>query len=237
MKVGLLVVATRDYKSYIPTLVGSAQTFLFPEDDLTVHLFTDAEAPSGRDRRGRIAHHPIPPHGFPEATLYRFAFFHDAAEEITEDVLYYIDVDCLYVGEVGEEALPNACGLVAVRHHHFPPWQGTFEEDPRSTAYTPPALQETYVVGGSWGGTREAVLAACATLAANVETDRRAGICAVWHDESHWNRYVAERPVKILPDLYCYPEHLDPPPEAKILCLVKPPEVQERNRKSTPTFG
>lgn len=237
MKVGLLVVATRDYKPYIPALVGSAQTFLFPSAELTVHLFTDDVTPTGLDRRGRIMHHPIPPHGFPEATLYRFAFITDVADQIAEDVLYYVDVDCKLVGLVTDEALPNESGLVAVRHHHFEPWQGTFETDERSTAFTPPELRETYVVGGVFGGAHDALLGACATLAANIETDVRNGICAVWHDESHWNRYVADRGVKVLPDLYCYPEERDPPSDARLLCLVKPAEMQERNRQSKLTFG
>jgi len=237
MNVGLLVVATRDYKSYIPGLVASAQTYLFPGDDLTVHLFTDDVVPSGLDRRGRVVHHPVPSFGFPEATLYRSAFISDVAEHIGEDVLYHVDVDCRFVGEIGAEALPDESGLVAVRHHSYGPWEGTFETSPQSTACTPAEMRETYVVGGVSGGAHDAYLGACRTLAAGIETDTRNRVCAVWHDESHWNRYVAERGAKILPDAYCYPEELGSAPDAKILCLVKPAEVQERNRLSTLTFG
>ena len=237
MKVGLLVVATRDYKSFLPVLVGSAQTFLFPGADLTVHLFTDDLVPTGLDRRGRVVHHPIPPHGFPEATLYRFAFYADVADQFTEDVLYCVDADMRFINEIDDEALPDDSGLVAVRHHHFESWKGTFETNPHSTAYTPDRLRETYVVGGFWGGNHGEFTTACTVLAAGVETDRRNGICGIWHDESHWNRYAAIHRAKILPDLYCFPEERDPPPAAKLLCLVKPADWQERNRLSRPTFG
>ena len=39
-----------------------------------------------------------------------------------------------------------------------------------------------------------------------IEADRQNGLMAVWHDESHLNRYLHAHPPKRLTPAYCYPE-------------------------------
>ena len=44
------------------------------------------------------------------------------------------------------------------------------------------------------------------TLRDAIEADRANGVTAVWHDESHLNRYLRAHPPKRLTPAYCYPE-------------------------------
>ena len=40
-----------------------------------------------------------------------------------------------------------------------------------------------------------------------IDSDLKKNIIAVWHDETHWNKYLSETlPSKILTPSYCYPE-------------------------------
>lgn len=45
---------------------------------------------------------------------------------------------------------------------------------------------------------------------------------AVWHDESHWNRYcIDHKPTTILSPSYCYPESWNLPYKKRLLALDK----------------
>jgi hypothetical protein len=45
-------------------------------------------------------------------------------------------------------------------------------------------------------------------LAKDIKVDDERGVMAVWHDESHLNRYLATHPpAKVLGPEYCYPEN------------------------------
>ena len=58
-----------------------------------------------------------------------------------------------------------------------------------------------------------------------IDQDDKNGIVAVWHDESHLNRYLSETfaldQLKTLTPSYCYPESWNLPFKKKILALDK----------------
>jgi len=49
-------------------------------------------------------------------------------------------------------------------------------------------------------------------LRERIAHDEHRGITAIWHDESHWNRYLIDVPTDIeLAPLYCSPESWNTP--------------------------
>jgi hypothetical protein len=55
-----------------------------------------------------------------------------------------------------------------------------------------------------------------------IKKDSDNGIMAVWHDESHLNRYfIDHKPTTILSPSYCYPESWKLPFHKRILMLDK----------------
>jgi hypothetical protein len=72
-------------------------------------------------------------------------------------------------------------------------FSGEWEESPQSTAYIPPLKRRRLVHGAVWGGTRRQVIEMCTELNDAVNEDLKRKYVAVWHDESHLNRYFSAR--------------------------------------------
>lgn len=102
------------------------------------------------------------------------------------------------------------------------PDEFSYDRNPKSQAYIPFGQGEKYFQGGLQGGTRKAFLEACKILNRAVEIDRENGVIALWHDESHWNKFLLGRQdIKILSPAYLFPEGCDSPITPKIIVLDK----------------
>ncbi len=62
-------------------------------------------------------------------------------------------------------------------------------------------------MGGFNGGTTTGFKHLIDTITHNTEVDEKNGVMAVWHDESHLNRYLYDKKLLILPPMYGYPEN------------------------------
>ena len=86
----------------------------------------------------------------------------------------------------------------------------------------PPGYGKAYYAGGFNGGRAKRYLQMAKELARRIDCDTAKGITAVWHDESHWNRYLAEHePTVVLTPAYCYQEELQMPFQRKLVALKK----------------
>jgi histo-blood group ABO system transferase len=100
--------------------------------------------------------------------------------------------------------------------------RGTPETSPYSLACVRPHENMQYFAGGFNGGTSSEYLKMAKSLSDNIENDYSRGVIAIWHDESHINRYFIDNPpTKILSPSYCYAESWDLPFEKKLLALDK----------------
>ena len=136
------------------------------------------------------------------------------------DYLFYCDADMSFVNDVGDEILGD---LVVTTHPRMAMGlQGTFEENSVSTAFVPKEKRGNYFAGGFNGGKSEFFLKMSEHIKNNVNKDFLSNIIAVWHDESHLNKYMTENaPTVVLTPSYCYPESWNLPFEKKILALDK----------------
>lgn len=214
-RVGLLVIATGRYLTFADDLLDDLDRVVSPSSDVVVNLFTDAAPTAVKSVRARhrvdVQHVPVPELRWPEASLYRYELFNRAAQLIRGDVLVYLDADLRVRKDLTDLLDPTdwPAGMAAVRHPGFyRPRQvrprGTWETRRASQAYVPSWRRRRYVCGGVWMGTRDAVLATSEELAVRVHTDSQAGVTARWHDESHWNWWVAHHPVRLLDPAWCW---------------------------------
>jgi hypothetical protein len=230
-RIGLCIVCTGRYDRFLQPLLDSAEEWFFKGENYDVYLFTDAPQRPLEARRATIFPVAVEHHPFPWIAMQRYKFISEY-DGFRADNLFYIDVDMRFVGEVGEEILPDHRGLVATRHPGF--WKhgwGSKKTHPSSVAYVPPSKWYGYACGAFEGGTREAFVKASAEMWDNILRDaekaseigytQNNGILVDMADESHWNAYIKQHPVKLLPPSYCYPETWHIPFEKKILALRK----------------
>lgn len=187
------------YREYAKRMLASARKY-FPE--FMPFVWTDAHDdferahvyPSSPDRRG-----------YPNSTLYRYHEFLRARQLLAEfDQIFYLDADMEWVAPAGDIF---SDGITATRHPGFfvNNQSGSPEHREQSQAYL--SGNRFYYCGGFNGGNTHAYLDMAQTIVNAIDYDLRQGIVAVWHDESHMNRYLHHNPpAKVLSPSYCFPE-------------------------------
>lgn len=219
-KIGLLVIATGKYDVFIPPLYKSMKKYFMKDHEVKMFVFTDKEMPK-KDDLISLEHQHEP---WPNPTLKRYHVFDKYKNVLSNmDYLYYCDADMLFVDSVGDEILPdNENELIGTEHPGFYGGRrGTYETNPNSTAFVSNNEGKIYFAGGFNGGGSNSFLKMSETIKNNVDEDLKNGLVAVWHDESHINRYFIDNPPKILSPSYCYPESWSLPFEKKLLALDK----------------
>ena len=218
MSVGLLIIATNKYVSFLQPLIESADKFFLLNQEVTYFIFTnvDIDITSSRNVIKIYVDHK----DWPWMTLGRYKIFSDNSELLSRmDYLYYCDADMRFVGEVGDEILGDR---VATQHPGYYGKRGTPDTNKMSLAFVSPNEQMQYFAGGFNGGTTEEYLKMSKIISTNINIDYSKGIIAIWHDESHMNRYFIDNPpTVILSPSYCYGESMNIPFEKKILALDK----------------
>jgi len=241
MKVGIIFIGTFKYLDFLPNYYEAAEHFLFPEIEKQYYVFTDGDI--GGDIPDNMTVIPTEHLPFPYITLYRFDIIRKHLDAIESDCDYvlFMDADTRVVdkvefGEVFVKGKPltgvhHPCHALKMEPHtKFP---GELETNPASLACSKPGDDFTYYWQGClWGGKMKQVKTLVETLDHNTKVDESNGIIAVWHDESHLNRYFCDRADKVhtLSPSYAYPEVFqafmsDYPP--KIVHLAKENSVYQ----------
>jgi histo-blood group ABO system transferase len=217
--VGLLIIATNKYIDFLNPLLKSADEHFLKTHNVTYFVFTNKDISNLSSSR-KIVKISTEHKEWPWMTLGRYKIFSENKEILSKmDYLYYCDVDMRFVDEVGEEILNDR---VATQHPYLGGTRGTPETNRNSLACVHPHENMEYFAGGFNGGTSEEYLKMAHTISKNIEIDYNNGIIAIWHDESHMNRYFIDNPpTKILNPSYCYAEELNIPYSKKLLALQK----------------
>lgn len=217
-KIGLLIIATNKYTTFIEPLIKSADDNFLNNQEVTYFIFTDK--PLELISKRNINYINVEHKDWPWMTLGRYKIFSDSHDELSKmDYLYYCDADMRFVGVVGDEILSD---LVATQHPGYYGTKGTPETNPASLACVYPYEDMQYFAGGFNGGKSEDFLKMSKILSNNIDIDYSNGIIAIWHDESHMNRYfIDNKPTKILNPSYCYGESMNIPFERKLIALDK----------------
>ena len=227
MKICILNIATNKYIQFVEQLLESVEENFLNGHEISACVFTNHEIEEVSDnvKICQIDHEP-----WPIPTLKRYHYFLQQKEYLSQfDYIYYMDVDMRIEDKVGEEIFGD---LVATQHPGF--WwkdknQFSYERRPISSAYVPPGEGKMYYAGGFNGGKPEHFLKMAQEIVDNVNRDSDKGVTAVWHDESHMNRYLVSNPPTLeLNPSYCYPEAARSNPggwhvpfDAKIVALDK----------------
>ena len=224
MKIVILTIATNKYLQFVEKLYDDIAEKFCTDCEINCLLFTDHEVETSDNVRVHyIDHEP-----WPMPTLKRYNYFVKEKDFILEhDYCFYFDADMRIDHEVTKE---EVCDDLVVTLHGYqslhPPEQMSYERRPVSRAYVPFGEEGKYCAGGFNGGKTTEFIRMSEVIAYRVNKDLENDVVALWHDESHLNRYILDTPpTKVLDPTYCYAEEFIgsnyPYSPGKIIALKK----------------
>lgn len=211
-RVAVLYICTGNYYIFWKSFYESAERNFLPNLEKTYFVFTDHnELPySGSSNVEVIYQKRL---GWPDDTLMRFHMFLSIESQLTKfDYVFFCNANLLVISPVGEEILPNSDegGLCSLLHPGFFEEKDnkkyTYDRNPESLAYVPYGEGEQYYAGGFNGGMSQPYLKLIRCLAENIQMDKNNNVTALWHDESHLNKYFLNKKIKALSPVYGWPE-------------------------------
>ena len=176
------------------------------------------------------------PYSWPDATLLRYQIFSSQYSNMNADVLMHLDADMIFASNPWEKVRQLVANnqICLIRHPGF--WRsnglsrvsfylrhpltmykdlrmkiglggiGSWETRPQSKAFVPRKLRRLYFCGGTWFGPRQAIGEMLEELSAQVLEDKKIEIIAKWHDESHLNKWAAQKSFNTFSPELCFDE-------------------------------
>ncbi|KAK7802355.1 hypothetical protein U0070_018105 [Myodes glareolus] len=125
------------------------------------------------------------------------------------DYLVCADVDMKFRDHVGVEILSALFGTLHPGFYRSSREAFTYERRPKSRAYIPRDEGDFYYMGAFFGGSVVEVHHLTKACHQAMVEDQANGIEAVWHDESHLNKYLlSHKPTKVLSPEYMWDQQL-----------------------------
>lgn len=196
-KIGILYICTGKYNVFWKDFYQSCEKYFLLNNNKEYFVFTDSEEIYGEYENPKIHKIYQQSLGWPDNTLMRFKMFYGQKEKLSEfDYLFFFNANLLFTKPIDEEFLPVNENLLVVKHPGYYKadiYDVPYSRDKSSLAYIPIGEGQIYVQGALNGGKSGEFLKLIETLHFNILKDKENGIVAIWHDESHLNRYIYGR--------------------------------------------
>ena len=228
ISIGVLSIATNINIDYWEKMVISFDNKIQPDQKCSVHVFSD-QVERAKEVANKLANlsvrvYEIPPYKWPDATIRRYEIFSKFSNDIDETILMHLDADMIILENIFLDfsTFDEEKEIFLVAHPGYwnvdvsvlnrikaflrrtKPVRGSWETRVESQAFVEANLRKSYVCGGIWAGKRDAFFALTEELANAVEIDRTNSIMAVWHDESHLNKWASQHDYLLLTPEYCF---------------------------------
>uniref|UniRef100_A0A669D7K6 Alpha 1,3-galactosyltransferase 2 n=1 Tax=Oreochromis niloticus TaxID=8128 RepID=A0A669D7K6_ORENI len=135
----------------------------------------------------------------------------------------FFDVDQEFKGRFGSEALGDSVALLHAHFYKLPQAQFTYDRNPKSKAFmeTGDFYYHAAIFGGLWQNVKHLV-DACYL---GIMEDKLNNVEALWHDESHLNKYFwIHKPSKLLSPEYCWDQSISDRQDILVTRLVWAPK-------------
>jgi len=228
MTIGILYICTGKYTVFWKDFYLTAEKYLFPNITKKYFVFSDMSEIYGAENNPNIVSIGIEHREWPYNTLLRFELF-DNNKTLFEncDYLLFYNANAVFTAEIQpEEILPTAENgyLVALSNKDVmktKPDDYTYDRNPLSTAYIPFGQGKEYYRGCFNGGRTPEFLQLIKTCKEQTEIDLKNNVMALWHDESHLNKYLLDKPVKAVTSIYGKHQEWRKPKHAKVIIIEK----------------
>nr|XP_042103955.1 histo-blood group ABO system transferase isoform X10 [Ovis aries] len=231
--IGLTVFAIKKYVVFLRLFLETAEKYFMVGHKVTYYVFTDrpADVPQIALRAGRqvVVLHVGSYRRWQDISMHRMEMISNFSRQrfLHEvDYLVCLDVDMKFSDHVGVEILAPLFGTLHPVFYAADRQSFTYERRPLSRAYIPRDEGDFYYAGGFFGGSVPEVYRLTTACHQAMAADQAQGIEAIWHDESHLNRYLlSHKPSKVLSPEYLWDEQmLQRPPLLRKLRYVAVPK-------------
>ncbi len=215
--IAILYIATGRYITFWDEFYPAMEKYFLPNYKKTYFIFTDDTTKVFPDNVVRVYQEH---REWPNIVVNKYAFFYGVSDKLSKfDYIFYFNGNLIPQRIVGDEVIPSQKQkLMFTQHPAF--YCGatlcsarslTYERNSKSTAFIPFNEGKYYVMAGFWGGRTKDVLTMIKILKKRTDIDTARGVIAIWHDESHLNRYLIDYEKKggnplILDPRYAVPE-------------------------------
>lgn len=198
--VAIVFVGTNKYIRFFEKYYNSINELFIPETHKEFFVFTDNPEQFESHDTSRVHITKINNDPWPLPTLMRFKYMNSIAEKLQKFThVIFIDAD-MYANQkiLEHEIFAHDKNFFAVQHPAFLYRTGSFERDSRSLAAvnTHDDLR-TYYQACFFGGKTDRFVQMISELERRIDEDLKRDIVAIWHDESHLNKYFAEHSADI----------------------------------------
>lgn len=216
--VGLSVFAVGKYlDTYLEVFLVSANRYFMPHLPCIIYILTDrpSDVPKTYMRSGMsITTLQVTKRArWQDISMLRMMDLRDLVLPLAHDQVDYLfcmDVDQIFTSNYGPETLGDLVaqlhsGYYLASREEFP-----YEDNPLSAAYISPSMGMFYYHGAVFGGKPGHLTNLTSSCLRNILKDKKNDLEAVWHDESHLNRYLTleHLPSKVLSPEYCWDNRL-----------------------------
>ncbi|XP_040818773.1 histo-blood group ABO system transferase 2-like isoform X2 [Ochotona curzoniae] len=239
LTVGLTVFAVKKYVVFLKLFLETAEQHFMAGHRVIYYVLTDRPAdvpdvPLGEGRRLVVLE--VPSHArWQDVSMHRMeaiARFSEQRFRHEVDYLVCADVDMKFRDHVGVEILTPLFGTLHPGFYNTNREAFSYERRPQSQAYIPHGQGDFYYMGALFGGSVAEVQRLASACHQAMLLDKANGIEAVWHDESHLNKYLLyHKPTKVLSPEYLWDQQmLGWPPVMKKLRFVAVPKNHQAIR-------
>lgn len=213
MNIGVLCVATGRYVCFWDEFYKSAKEFLFKNHNVHFFVYSDASEINYEDNDD-VTKLFAQSSKWPISVCDKFAILLSGKKFYKDfDYLFHFNINMKFIAPIGDEILPDKdngylCACEWINHKlkgvvdNFP-----YERNSRSLAYIPYGEGSHYFMSGAFGGRTKEYIEMCSEIEDNIRRDFQDGIIAIWHDESHFNKYMLNKNPLIMPSGYIIPEN------------------------------
>ncbi|XP_028717481.2 histo-blood group ABO system transferase-like [Peromyscus leucopus] len=214
--VGLTVFAIKKYVVFLKLFLETAEQHFMVGHKVTYYVFTDHPAdvpqvPLGAGRKLVV----LTVRNYTrwqDVSMHRMEMIsHFSERRFLHEVDYLVcaDVDMKFSDHVGVEILSALFGTLHPSFYSSSREAFTYERRPQSQAYIPRNKGDFYYMGAFFGGSVLEVYHLTKACHEAMVQDKANGIEAVWHDESHLNKYLLyHKPTKVLSPEYMWDQQL-----------------------------
>uniref|UniRef100_A0A3B3TSH4 Alpha 1,3-galactosyltransferase 2 n=1 Tax=Poecilia latipinna TaxID=48699 RepID=A0A3B3TSH4_9TELE len=235
--VALTVFAVGRYlEAYLKTFLTSAEEHFMLGLPVTYFVFTDLPeqvpeitlAPQRNINIVKVEKHTR----WQDISMMRMKTISEVIDTVLQHKFTYVfcfDVDQIFKGRFGSEALGESVALLHAHYYKLPKYRFTYDRNPESKAYMTEG--DYYYHAAIFGGTCEKVKALADYCYVNIMEDKLKNVEALWHDESHLNKYFwLNKPTKLLSPEYCWDESISDAKDILVKRLVWAPKDYEKLR-------